>query len=186
MAGLAMLYMMGTTALSIPFWTWLSGRIGKRKVFLFGAPFYLLAWVLMYIFEAQTPALLFPFLILQGIGNGCAAYSSWSMLPDTIEYGEWKTGKRLEGSSYGVYGFCFKFGLGVGAALTGIVLGMLEYKAGPNQSPQIISAIRILFTGVPFVFILIAWITAWFYPINEKLHAEIRKSLADSNHLKIS
>ena len=186
MAGLAMLYMMGTTAISIPFWTWLSGRIGKKKVFLFGTPFYLLAWALIFLLEAKTTAVLFPLLIIQGIGNGCAAYCSWAMLPDTIEYGQWKTSKRLEGSSYGVFGFCFKLGLGVGAALTGIALGILNYEAGVSQPEEVLTTIRLLLTGAPFVFIFIAWITAWFYPITESVHREIRKSLSADHHLKIS
>jgi hypothetical protein len=34
--------------------------------------------------------------------------SPWAMVPDTVEYAEWKTGRRREGMLYGFFFFSFK------------------------------------------------------------------------------
>jgi Na+/melibiose symporter and related transporters len=43
-----------------------------------------------------------------GFANGATGVLFWSMLPDTIEYGEWKTGIRTESSLYGFMTFAQK------------------------------------------------------------------------------
>ena len=43
-----------------------------------------------------------------GFANGATGVLFWSMLPDTIEYGEWRTGIRTESSLYGFMTFAQK------------------------------------------------------------------------------
>ncbi len=38
----------------------------------------------------------------------------WALIPETIEYGEYKTGKRMGGLIYAIIGFFFKFGMALG------------------------------------------------------------------------
>ncbi len=171
------LTLMAITGLAVPAWTWASGRIGKKKVFLFGSAGYFLGFLLLGLLPAHAdPALLYLALAIQGIGNGAAAYTSWAMLPDTVEFGQWKTGMSAPGLVYGVYGFFFKLGLGIGSALAG---GLVAW-AGIQATGGAISPgwIRAGISWLPMGMMALAWLAIWRYPITSALHAEIRDYLA--------
>ena len=172
-----LLAVMGTTAASIPVWTYLSRRYGKHRVFMIGAMGYLLAFVGLLLIPQPSLPLLFALFVVQGIGNGSAAFTSWAMLPDTVEYGAWRSGDRAEGLLYGVYGFFVKLGLGLGAALTGWGLSLSGYLPGATQSEATLQAIRLLLALVPMLCVLLALLAIAFYPITPQRHAEIRAAL---------
>lgn len=169
----ALFIMMGTTAVTIPFWTWFAQKYGKKAAFLFGAGFYLTAFAGLFIIQPGQNIGLYVLLVFQGIGNGAAAFTSWAMLPDTVEYGQWKTGLRTTGLSYGIYGFCFKLGLGLGGATTGFVLANLGYLPNVAQSETVLTGIKILLTLVPMGLILTAFVAISQYKITASLHQKL-------------
>ena len=169
----ALLIMMGTTGITVPFWAWYAQRVGKRKAFLRGTVFYIVAFFLMIFIQPDQMHLMYPLLFIQGIGNGSAAFASWAMLPDTIEYGQWKTGERIAGISYGIFGFCFKLGLGLGAGMTGLILAGLGYQPGMIQSETVLWGIRMLMTFSPLILVVIAFLAVFNYEITPQLHEVI-------------
>ena len=60
----------------------------------------------------------------------------FAMIADVAEYGEWKAGRRLEGATYSVSSFGFKIGLGMGGAVVGAVLSLVNYDASLEVQPQ--------------------------------------------------
>jgi glucuronide carrier protein len=48
----------------------------------------------------------------------------FAIQPDTVDYGEWKTGIRGEGSAYSVLSFTRKVGQGVGGAAASFTIGL--------------------------------------------------------------
>jgi GPH family glycoside/pentoside/hexuronide:cation symporter len=173
----ALLIMMGTTGITVPFWAWYAQRVGKRNAFLRGTLFYMIAFLLMIFIQPDQMHLMYPLLFIQGIGNGSAAFASWAMLPDTIEYGQWKTGERTAGISYGIFGFCFKLGLGLGAGMTGLVLAGLNYQPGVEQTGTVIWGIRLLMTLTPLILVTIAYLAVNKYDITPQLHQKIAREL---------
>ncbi|RMG70802.1 MAG: MFS transporter [Bacteroidetes bacterium] len=172
-----LLAVMGTTALTIPLWTLLSQRIGKHSAFLLGTGGYLLAFAGLWFIPQPSLPLLISLLIIQGIGNGSAVLASWSMIPDTVEYGIWRSGQPAEGLLYGVYGFFIKLGLGLGAALAGWGLGLSGYAPDLPPTPGLLQGIRFLLALVPALFVLLALLTMLFYPITPHRYQEIRSAL---------
>ena len=51
----------------------------------------------------------------------------FAMIADTIEYGEWKTGKRIEATLYSAASFGTKVGGGIGGAVALKILGAAGY-----------------------------------------------------------
>ena len=175
------LTLMGVTGATVPLWTWISGSIGKKKVFLLGAGFTLLSFFLLGMApQGIDSGWLYLIFAIQGIGNGSTAYTSWAMLPDTIEFGKWKTGHSAPGLTYGIYGFFFKLGLGIGAALAGALLTWVGYQQGQAVTDAMLPAIRSSISWIPFVITLVAWAAIWKYPITAALHQEIRSYLAST------
>ncbi|MEL6670869.1 MAG: glycoside-pentoside-hexuronide (GPH):cation symporter [Bacteroidota bacterium] len=178
----ALLLMMGTTALFVPVWTLLADRIGKKESLLIGIPFSLLAFGALFFVPQQSPGWVYALLVVHGIGNAAAVYGSWALIPDTVEYGQWKSGsdQQQAGLQYGIYGFCFKLALGLGGLLTGWALAWVNYEVQPDQPDSVLQMLRSLVSLFPMGFLLLAWLTTWRYPIDRKLHAQIREELERS------
>lgn len=70
---------------------------------------------------------------------------------DFVEYGEYVTGKRLQGTAYSIQTFVFKFMNAVPAAIAMFILGAVGFAAGEGavQPPSAISAIWVLFILSP-------------------------------------
>lgn len=95
-------------------------------------------------------------LAIKGVGWGMHLVALFAMIADVAEYGEWKTGRRLEGATYSVSSFGFKIGLGVGGAIVGLALSFVKYDATLAVQPEetLDAIIHINFT-IPLVLSLI-------------------------------
>jgi glycoside/pentoside/hexuronide:cation symporter, GPH family len=122
--------------------------------------------------------LLWVLLALGGIGNAAFVLTFWSMLPDTVEYGEWKTGTRAEGAIFGFIIFAQKIALGLGTGLIGILLDLIGYSPNVAQQPATLDGILILLTLVPMTLALLAGALIWFYPLDQRTHRQIVSDIA--------
>ena len=72
---------------------------------------------------------------IPGSMTGIAVKSLWG---DSIDYLEWKTGKRTEGIAFSLQNFLAKFGGGISAVIRGQLLKWMEYdpELVPDRIPQ--------------------------------------------------
>lgn len=196
MSGKAMIYYMKyyagteasvTTALSIGLlaaafamgpWIWVTKRTSKRTVWLLGAIITSCVSITIFALAPKAGPLLWTLLGFAGAGNAAFILSFWSMVPDTVEYGELQTGTRAEGAVFGFMIFSQKVALGIGTGLLGIILDMVGYHANQAQTPETLHGITIMFTLVPLALGLAAAACIWFYPLDQKTHARIVEDIA--------
>jgi len=162
-----------SSAISIPVFLRISKRFGKKRAFIAGMLLVCAVLAATFFIEEPDPYLIMIFLAIAGAGVSTVFLSPWAMVPDTVEFLQWKTGQRREGLIYGYFLLFFN----TSAALTGFVAGSaLEY-AGyvPNvaQDPSTLLGIRVILTIIPMVFILIGILLLMLYPINEDMHADM-------------
>ena len=100
----------------------------------------------------------------------------WAMVPDTIEYGERKTGIRTEGLVYSTFSFCQKLGMALSGVLTGAVLSYFNYTPEAGIHADAIFGIVILFTIVPLILSLMSVALLNFYTITEQDFVELQES----------
>ena len=84
------------------------------------------------------------------MGIGTYSAVAWSMMGDAIDYNEWKTGSRDEGTVYSLHSFFRKLAQGLGPSLVLLVmaaLGYSEYHAG-NQLFEVALKLRYLVAGL--------------------------------------
>ena len=70
----------------------------------------------------------------------------YAVIPDCVEYGEWKTGLRNDGFQYAFISLGNKVGMAIGTSLLAAVLEMCGYVANQQQNSAVLSVIRHSFT----------------------------------------
>ena len=99
--------------------------------------------------------------IMLGIGTGFSMVSvqmQWGLIGETIDYNEYATGKRTEGSIYGTFNLARRIGQTIGQGFSLYALGWIGYEGTAEvQSAGTIFGMKILCVLVPAVFILGSW-----------------------------
>ena len=128
-----------------------------RYCLLFGGAICGLLFV-MHIFMDVHPLL---HGVILGIGSGLAMVSiqmQWGLVGEAIDYNEYATGKRTEGSIYGTFNLARRIGQAIGSSCGFYVLGWIGYNAKLEvQSPGTVFGLKSLCVLVPAVFILGSW-----------------------------
>lgn len=88
---------------------------------------------------------------------------NWALVPDTVDYGEWKTGIRAEGSVYTGYTFSRKISAALAGFLPGIMLTQIGYIPNIAQSDTTLLGLRQLIFLWPCGLAIIAALTMGFF-----------------------
>lgn len=172
----------GSAAISIPFWVFVTTRRSKRVAWLSGVA---LAVCNLLVFYAAAPGvgpILWTILAVSGFANGAVYLTFWSMVPDTVEYGEWKTGARAEGAIYGLVSLTQKVALGFGVGLLGVLLDAVGYRPNLEQTDAALNGMRILLTLVPAAMAVMVGTLIWFYPLDHTLHGRLTRAIDWRRH----
>lgn len=101
------------------------------------------------------------------------------MIADTVDYGEWKRGKRLEGMTAAVGGFFIKLSMAGAAGAIGWALQAQGYDATLTAQPEgALSAILNIITYMPVFVFAISAVILLFYNLDKQLpqmHAEMEQ-----------
>ncbi|WP_433706781.1 MFS transporter [Paenibacillus illinoisensis] len=101
------------------------------------------------------------------------------LVNNTVEYGEWKTGKRLVGMVNSANSFGVKIGMGLAAAMIGWILAMGNYDgASVTQPDSAITSILALTIYLPLVIFILTYICLRKYDLDEK-YPQIVKELEE-------
>jgi GPH family glycoside/pentoside/hexuronide:cation symporter len=173
---------LGATAfISIPFWSFLALKIGKKNAWLFSMGILFAGLIVFYLYPISNISELLVILGFIGLGNGATGILFWSMLPDTIEYGEWKTGIRTESSLYGFMTFAQKVAIAIAALALGWALTVIEFVPNTIQSVETLMNLKLIMVWVPIVGILISFALICFYPIDSNYHKQLIKEINERN-----
>ncbi len=103
-------------------------------------------------------------------------------LIDTMDYGEWKTGTRVEGMLGSVNSFCSKLGSGIASALVGLIMGLAGYDGSlAVQSASANASIIALFNYVPMILMIVLLLLAIAYKLDKEL-PQIKADLEKKRH----
>jgi GPH family glycoside/pentoside/hexuronide:cation symporter len=121
-------------------------RIGKINAAFIGM-FMQIVGNLLPLADTSSVPLLMVAAALRGAGPALLLGINLSFMCDVVDYGEWKTGKRLEGLVFAGSSMGGKLGLGLGGAILAAMLAAGGYEgAAASQSQTALNAIILTFT----------------------------------------
>lgn len=111
---------------------------------------------------------LFALFMVNGVLSG--AYYSFVnvMMPATVDYGEWRSGRSQAGIVSAVNGFCITIGAALGAQILGILLDASGYQANQVQSAGTLKMLLILAFVIPAAVTIIHTAFQLFYGLSDR------------------
>lgn len=166
------------TILAAPVWVFVAGRTSKKTALIAGLVLAGLGYGLMGFSSAGQILLPLIAVIIIGAGGSAIPVMLWSMVPDTIEYGEARNGIRIEARTFGLATFCQKTAVGLTALLAGSLLSVSGYEGGTTPDSGSLVAMSAMVSWLPAAFMIgVAGIVAK-YPVTEDLHQRLLAELA--------
>ena len=181
--GVILGFLNGASLLAVPLWAYAALKLGKKNTWLISMAVLFLGFTIFNYYPIDDLDTLIYILIFIGFGNGATGVLFWSMLPDTIEYGEWKSGIRTESSLYGFMTFAQKGAIAIAVFILGIALTNIGFEPNQEQSTETIEALKNLMSIIPLVGVFISFVLLYFYPIDKAFH---RKLIQDIENRRVS
>jgi len=145
--------------------------------------FLLVGFLIFYLYPITKLNELLYILAFIGIGNGATGVLFWSMLPDTIEYGEWKSGIRTESSLYGFMTFAQKGAIAIAALVLGIALTKIGFQPNQVQTEETLAGLKFLMSWIPLAGVCLSFILVYFYPIDKAFHEKLIQEIQEKRLL---
>ncbi|MBQ1290102.1 MAG: MFS transporter [Lachnospiraceae bacterium] len=116
--------------------------------------------------------------LLFGIGTLPISMMINTYLIDCMDYGEWKTGVRIEGLVASIANFASKVGQGVAVGLVGVVMGIAGYDGmAAVQSASANNAIVFLYNLLPIAIFVLMFILSLMYKV-DSIRPQMNEDLA--------
>lgn len=167
--------------LVIPF---IAGRIGNRNLVLSGCVLGAVGNIGMLIFRTST-IMLIGCAGIAAIGVGFINGIIYVMCAQSIDYGEWKQGIRVQGFLMAFIGFAVKIANSFVATISSKVLDAGGYVGGAaTQTESAIHAIEICYVWIPIIVFAAIFVMNLFFTLDKKypeIKAELDKRRADAN-----
>ena len=141
------------------------GRVAALAAFgagIFMAP-------LGFLHCTSSPAIFYACTLVSSLFSGLFTTSVYAVVPDTAEYGEWKTGVRNDGFQYAFVSFGNKVGQAIGSAGGIAILGALGYVANQTQSETVLNALNFMWGILPPILWIVSGLLFLFYKIDQDM-----------------
>jgi glycoside/pentoside/hexuronide:cation symporter, GPH family len=157
----------------------LAKRIEKKTFFILGFAIAFVGSVALFFVPPTNIPLLMITRVITGIGIGTGGLLIFSMVADCVDYGNWKTGIRASGLTFSFTTFLQKFGIAIGAALSGYILSMVNYVPNVEQSPLSQNGIIWMNSLVPAIVFLIGIFIILPYNLTKAKTKKIQEELSN-------
>jgi len=147
----------------MPFWVWLSRRLGKKYAWLVGMIFAVVAFVWAFGLGAGDVKAFAAICVLSGVALGADLALPPSLLADVID--EDRSGRASEGAYFGVWALATKLNLALAAGIALPLLDWLGYQPGVAGAER---SLAIAYALLPCVFKLASAAILWASPLAGK------------------
>ena len=166
-----------TGIIFLPVWVAVSRQKGKKKTWLTAMALNAGAFIGVFFLGPGDEVIYGILTFLSGIGFGATIAIPSAMQADVIDYDEMQTGRRREGQYIGIWSVMKKLSSAVGMGLALALLGSAGYLPNAQQSELVVLMLRVLYALVPAICMILSFIIALAYPIDEERHRVILETI---------
>jgi GPH family glycoside/pentoside/hexuronide:cation symporter len=169
----------GTVALivALPLAKPLAQKFGNRNVFIASSLISGAFFCGLYLPGAQNLIAVYVLNILAKMAYAPAVPLLWTMIADSADYSEWKSGRRATGLCFSAAVFAQKAGWGIGAAIAAGLLATFGYVADAQQTPMALKGIKLLVSVIPGLLYMSCALFMIFYNLDCRTTDLIKKDL---------
>ncbi len=161
---------------------WMTRRLSKLTIFTLSAVITGLLSISI-VFLPATLSLLVAMTVVVSCFYQVTTTLMWVMMSDVVDYGEFKQGKRMDGTVFSTLLAVLKMGMAVSGAIVGWTLGLSGYVAqASQQQSSAMMAIIALFSVVPGVLSLLSALAMRGYKLNDATMRGINQHKLSDSH----
>lgn len=177
------LAMFVTSMALYPLWRKIALRLGSRNTLAVAVPLFVVFMLLVLVVRNLLQAL--AMMLLVGAANSGTTLVREVILSDVIDEDELRTGRRREGSYFGVNAFIERFAMVLVGGSSSLVLGLSGYNAALATQPSSVAlGIRMGMGLLPVVALMIFLTALKFYPLGKEQVIALRERLDHLHHQK--
>lgn len=168
----------------------LFSRKYDRKTLYTGATVFVIVGYILFFFSPMNMAYIGVAGILLFLGQAFIQLLMLMFLADTIEYGQWKLGKRNESITFSLQPFINKIGGAIGSGIVSITVIISGISSAETPDDVTSKGLLIMKTAMllipPFIILISYLIYRYKYKIDAKLYNEIISDLKERGDIKIN
>lgn len=163
------------------FLPWGTSRFGKKGYMILLQIIMNIAFLCMFLFSNAGLPILLGISFVCGL-CGSAGSVCYGLVADSIEYGDWKLGRRQEGVAASMLSFGVKISTAICGAAGVMLLSACGYVPNAEQTEHTIRGINIIVNLVPFCVGLLSLVPLLRYKLTPAFVAKIREDLDNGHH----
>ena len=168
--------MIGTALVLYPAWRWVALRIGSRATLAISMSLFVVFMLPVLVVRSWPQAIVM--MLLVGAAHSGTTLVREILLGDVIDEDELATGRRREGSYFGVCAFIERLVMVLIGGATGLVLSLSRYDAAAATQPDSVAlGIRLGMTILPLVALAILLVALRFYPLGKRQVQDLKLKL---------
>lgn len=148
-----------------------SNKGWAASVFAFGTGITIIA--LFFFSPVTSPIPFYLFAALSQFFFSGFNTAIYAIIPDCVEYGEWRTGIRNDGLQYAFISLGNKIGMALGTALLALSLGWAGYEANTTQNEAVVAIMRHSFSTIPGILWVVTALALFFYKLDKRSYNRI-------------
>lgn len=148
-----------------------SNKGWAASVFAFGTGITIIA--LFFFSPVTSPIPFYLFAALSQFFFSGFNTAIYAIIPDCVEYGEWRTGIRNDGFQYAFISLGNKIGMALGTALLALSLGWAGYEANTTQNEAVVAIMRHSFSTIPGILWVVTALALFFYKFDKRSYNRI-------------
>lgn len=164
--------------------TWITKVYCKINLFRYTQLLVAALSVAIYLFVGREDvALAFILYFLLSFVVDLHAPVFWSIISETIDYGQVKNGKRVSGFAYGGISVGQKAGMGIAGLMVGWLLTYFQYVPNQAQSDFSLMGIALMLSIIPGFFHALMGAFMFWYRINDSYYAGLKNEMRAKGYI---
>ena len=166
-----------------------SKRFNRKKLYT-GATIFVFAGYAVFFFSPMNMIFIGIAGLLLFLGQAFIQLLMLMFLADTVEYGQWKLGKRNESVTFALQPFINKMGGAVASGIVGatvIISGINDAKTAADVTPGGLLTLKLAMFVLPLVFIITGYLIYRFkYKIDQKMFKQMLSELEERGDINLT